>query len=94
MSNLDTIYHYCRIDTFMAIIQNKCLRLSDLNKTNDYMEKKWAARFIESVLREELKKFDINIDLTEDYWYEDEVNNHLNILIKQLRMYYLIIIQY
>lgn len=85
MSNLDTIYHYCSIDTFMAIIQNKCLRLSDLNKTNDYMEKKWAARFIESVLREELNKFDININLTEDYWYEDGVNNHLQYYNKEIK---------
>lgn len=85
MSNLDTIYHYCSIDTFMAVIENKCLRLSDLNKTNDYMEKKWAARFIESVLREELNKFDININLTEDYWYEDGVNNHLQYFDKAIK---------
>jgi hypothetical protein len=49
------------------------------------MEKKWAARLIESVLREELTKFDININLTEDYWYEDGVNNHLQYYDKEIK---------
>ena len=40
MTKIDTIYHYCSIDTFFSIIQNKTLRLSDLNKTNDSMEKR------------------------------------------------------
>ncbi|MBN1039286.1 DUF2971 domain-containing protein [Clostridium botulinum] len=90
MSNLNTIYHYCSIDTFMAIIQNRCLRLCDLNKTNDYMEKKWSAKLIESsapvnLLKEELKIFDINMNLTEDYWYQDGVNNHLQYYDKEIK---------
>ncbi|GMQ62471.1 hypothetical protein [Vallitalea maricola] len=43
MAKLDTVYHYCSVDTFFSIIQNKTIRLSDLNKTNDYMEKRWVS---------------------------------------------------
>lgn len=80
MSN-NSIYHYCSLDTFMAIIQNKCIRLSDLNKTNDYMEKKWASEVIksnssENILKEKLDKFNIEMNLTEDYWYDEGINNH------------------
>ena len=39
---MSNIYHYCSLDTFAQIIKNKTIRLSDLNKTNDYMEKKWG----------------------------------------------------
>ncbi|MEG0308941.1 MAG: hypothetical protein RR636_13420 [Clostridium sp.] len=38
-------YHYCRLDTFIAIISNKSLRLCDLSKTNDYMERKGYLTF-------------------------------------------------
>lgn len=41
-----SIYHYCSLETFSQIIKNKTIRLSDLNKTNDYMEKKWGERFV------------------------------------------------
>lgn len=33
---IDIIYHYCSLETFVQIIKNKTIRLSDLNKTNDY----------------------------------------------------------
>lgn len=85
MANLNTVYHYCSIETFMAIIQYKTLRLSDLNKTNDYMEKRWANQFIESVLKDNLKEEGIKIDLEENYWYEDGVNNHLQYYKKNVK---------
>ena len=37
----DIVYHYCSIDTFFSIIHNSTLRLSDINKVNDYSERKW-----------------------------------------------------
>ena len=37
-----TVYHYCTVETFFNIIQNHTLRLSDIEKSNDFMEKKWA----------------------------------------------------
>lgn len=40
----DVVYHYCSVDTFFQIITNHTLRLSDIEKSNDFMEKKWAIR--------------------------------------------------
>ncbi len=36
------VYHYCSVETFYNIIRNHTLRLSDIEKSNDFMEKKWA----------------------------------------------------
>lgn len=77
MAKDKSIYHYCSVDTFMAIIQNKTLRLSDLNKTNDYMEKKWAKKLIIDALKEKLSEYEINFDLDEDYWYDENSHSHL-----------------
>jgi len=84
MARLESIYHYCSADTFMAIIQNKTLRLSDLNKTNDYMEKRWANKFIVCMLQEKLDEYGINMRLEEDYWYDEQSNNHLQYYKKEV----------
>lgn len=34
----DTLYHYCSIDSFKAIIETKTLRLGDMTKSNDKKE--------------------------------------------------------
>ena len=51
-----SIYHYCSLETFSQIVKNKTIRLSDLNKTNDYMEKKWGKDLLYGVLCDELKR--------------------------------------
>jgi hypothetical protein len=84
MIKLKSIYHYCSTDTFMAIIQNKTLRLSDLNKTNDYMEKRWANNLIVSALQEKLDEYGINMKLEEEYWYDEQSNNHLQYYKKEV----------
>ncbi|MBN7576342.1 hypothetical protein C1H57_15155 [Clostridium sp. 2-1] len=84
MARLESIYHYCSADTFMSIIQNKTLRLSDLNKTNDYMEKRWANKFIVSLLQEKLNEYGIDMKLEEDYWYDEESNSHLQYYKKEV----------
>ncbi|WP_070001132.1 DUF2971 domain-containing protein [Cellulosilyticum sp. I15G10I2] len=84
MAKIDSIYHYCTIDTFLAIIQNKTIRLSDLNKTNDYMEKKWANKLIAYALKEQLEEYEIDMDLEEDYWYDEQANNHLRYYKKEI----------
>ncbi len=38
----DVVYHYCSVETFFQIVTNHTLRLSDIEKSNDFMEKKWA----------------------------------------------------
>ncbi|MDY4483031.1 MAG: DUF2971 domain-containing protein [Butyricicoccus porcorum] len=40
----NVVYHYCTVETFFHIISNHTLRLSDIEKSNDFMEKKWAIR--------------------------------------------------
>lgn len=78
MAEKRIVYHYCSIETFFAIITNKCLRLSDLNKTNDYMEKKWTLKLIDSVLMESLKDWKINIDIKEEFWYPEGAKSHFD----------------
>lgn len=68
-----SIYHYCSLETFSQIVKNKTIRLSDLNKTNDYMEKKWGKDLLYGVLCDELKKNGIDMNLKENYWYSDNV---------------------
>lgn len=36
----EKVYHYCSVETFLNIIRNRTIRLSDVNKSNDYLELK------------------------------------------------------
>lgn len=74
---MSLIYHYCTLDTFVQVIKNKTIRMSDLNKTNDYLEKTWGKRFLYDTLCEELEKNNIQMNLKEGYWYSDEAHTHL-----------------
>lgn len=48
-----TLYHYCSNDTFLNIIKNKTIRLSDVSKSNDYKETKWLFEYIgEEIIRQ------------------------------------------
>lgn len=47
---MESVYHYCSVDTFLKIIQNKSLRLTDIGKSNDYEERV----YIEKKIHEEL----------------------------------------
>ena len=42
----NTLYHYCRLETFLSIITNKTIRASDCNKTNDTEESRWISSLI------------------------------------------------
>lgn len=84
---MENIYHYCSLDTFSQIIKNKTLRLSDLNKTNDYMEKKWGMQFLYSTLCEELQDKGIVMDLKEYYWYSDEAHSHIEQLENDIKLF-------
>lgn len=79
------LYHYCSLETLIAIISNKCLRLSDLSKSNDYMERKWIMNIVEEALDKSFKDEGIIINLREDYWYAEGVNNHIDYLLEMLR---------
>lgn len=40
------VYHYCSIETFLSIIQNSVLRLTDIEKSNDYSERVYMETLI------------------------------------------------
>ena len=74
---MELIYHYCSLETFVQIIKNKTIRLSDLDKTNDYMEKRWGMELLQEALKGELEDNCISMDLQEDYWYSKDSHNHI-----------------
>lgn len=46
----DIVYHYCSVETFLSIIQNKCLWLCNIEKSNDSAERKYYEKaLIETV---------------------------------------------
>jgi len=53
MENNEILYHYCSVDTFMKIIENKELWLGNSEKMNDYSE----IRLIESALEKKLTEY-------------------------------------
>lgn len=50
------VYHYCSLDTFLKIIQNKSIRLSDIGKSNDYTERIYMENKIHEELVKNIKK--------------------------------------
>lgn len=52
----DLLYHYCNVETFLNIIRNKTIRLSDITKSNDNMEGKWLFTFVEKEVLVNIKR--------------------------------------
>jgi len=46
------VYHYCDIDSFYKIIVNKCIRLSDITKSNDPMEILLLSSYIKDIFKD------------------------------------------
>lgn len=46
----NVLYHYCSLETFKSIIENKTIRVSDCSKTNDFAETKWITTLISDVV--------------------------------------------
>lgn len=51
-----SLFHYCSTETFLNIIRNKTLRLSDVCKSNDYKETKWLLEYIEEEIIRQYKE--------------------------------------
>lgn len=51
------LYHYCSINTFISIIENQCVWLSDAEKTNDETELKWLFSEMKEILDNYLSKY-------------------------------------
>ncbi len=53
----DTLYHYCSLNTFIKIVEAKTLRLSEIGKSNDYMEILWLKnKVIPRIISQRFKK--------------------------------------
>lgn len=52
----NVVYHYCSLDTFNLIINNKTLRVSDISKSNDSEELKWISNNISNTVIETILK--------------------------------------
>lgn len=50
----DTIYHYCSLSTFLTIIDKKTLRLSNVLKSNDYLERKYVLLQCEDLIVDQI----------------------------------------
>lgn len=59
-------YHYCSIDTFVKIIENSTIRVSNPYKMNDTQEYKWLLNFIPEVVEDYLAKV-TNVNEVEKY---------------------------
>lgn len=42
----DLVYHYCTVETFQKMMEQRKLRLSDVEKSNDYAERRWLPEMI------------------------------------------------
>lgn len=80
-------YHYTSLEAFKTIISNKSLRLCDLRKTNDYLERKWIINILEKSLINSFEENGITINLKEDYWYDEESHTHLEYLVDMLKYF-------
>lgn len=49
------------------------------------MEKKWANRFIISALKDALKEYEIDMNLEEKYWYDEDADSHLQYYEKEVK---------
>lgn len=51
------MYHYCNVDAFKAIIQNKTLWLSSIYNLNDYKEIHWIKEKVLKIIQESTNKY-------------------------------------
>lgn len=52
----DTVYHYCSSNSFLSIISNRTIRMSDILKSNDSMEIRWIVPLIKKGFEDYYKK--------------------------------------
>lgn len=62
--NNNLVYHYCGIETFLNIIRNHTLRLSDLCKSTDKLELKSLMNVVKARVMEKYKEFRESYGLT------------------------------
>ena len=53
----DVVYHYCSLQTFIDIISNSTIRLSNITKSNDEEEIKYIIPFLEKAIIQALESY-------------------------------------
>ena len=53
LQNNEIVYHYCSIDSFKSIIEHNCIRLCDVQKSNDSDER----TFFENIMKSTIEYF-------------------------------------
>lgn len=89
-----TIYHYCSVETFFALIQSNCIRQTNISKSNDKMEIKFCSDVFERSLKESYIQFIKNNNASEElvkYIYDINYANLVeqSVLNPSLFLYYL-----
>lgn len=77
MAEENIVYHYCSLSTFLTIIKKKTLRLTNVLKSNDALERKYAVEECENcvidTILECIKDYGPeNIDLEHQRWYYEQ----------------------
>jgi hypothetical protein len=54
------VYHYCSLESFLSIISNSTIRLSNISKSNDKDEIRYCFDIFEKTLKEACKEFSKN----------------------------------
>lgn len=76
MAEDDFVYHYCTVETMKEILERGTLRLSDIEKSNDYAERSWMKNLIDQEFFERNSK---DYQLVEAYrrggacWWENKI---------------------
>lgn len=73
---VETLYHYCSVETFFSIIKNASLWLSDIEKSNDYEECVVCRELVNKKMEEYLR---IDLPALEIWkkWYQNGTNSHI-----------------
>ena len=77
MSDSNIIYHYCSLNTFLTIIKNKTLRLSNIVKSNDYLERSYIVSCCEKAISDYFQACFSNPDHQNPREIKDLVHKHL-----------------
>ena len=84
MPNSNIIYHYCSLSTFLTIIKNKTLRLSNIIKSNDYLERSYLVSCCEDAINDYFQKHFSDPDHPNTKEIKDLVHKHLVAAVDEL----------
>lgn len=77
----DLLYHYCSLSTFLTIVRNQTLRLSDVLKSNDSLERKYIIAELEDLIVNSLLESISNH--TDTVQHSSESKRYYSMLIKK-----------